>query len=57
MPRDETQKIFDLGRGTSEQETRIEIPIQRLMEKNGVDRADAMSAFRDSDGATGKAHK
>lgn len=56
VPRDEIQKIFDSGRSTSEQETRIEILIQRLMEKHWVDRADTMSAFRDSDLATNKAH-
>ncbi|ODM22767.1 hypothetical protein SI65_00356 [Aspergillus cristatus] len=57
VPRDEIQKIFDLGRGNSEQETRIEILIRRLMETHGLDRVDAMSAFRDSDGITNKAHE
>lgn len=57
VPRDEIQEIFDLGRGSTEQEAREEISIQRLIKGHGVDRADAVTALRKSDGVMEKAHE
>lgn len=57
ISRDEIQEVFDSGRRLTEQETKDEIYIRRLMKKHNIDRTDASTAFHESDRVLENANK